>query len=70
MLFITVANADLLGPAFADLVPELEYGQLFMARVEGGAAVSGCRSPYAPRRVVGAGMDTLESHRAHGYATQ
>ncbi len=44
---LTAENADLLRPDFADLVPELAYGQPFMARVEGGAAVSVCRSPSA-----------------------
>ncbi len=67
---VTRANGELLRPAFADLIPELDWRQPCLAVVEGGAAVSVCFSSRNHPRAAEAGVETIEAARGRGHAAR
>ncbi len=67
---VTAANGELLRPAFADLIPELDWRQPCLAVVEGGAAVSVCFSSRNHPRAAEAGVETIEAARGRGHAAR
>lgn len=70
LLTITEANAKLLRGGFEDFVDELPTWQPFVALVEGGRAVSLCRSVRITRAAHEAGVETLPEFRGRGYAKE
>lgn len=62
-------NAELLRFGFADAIPHLELSQPCMAIVEKGRAVSICLSVRISSQAHEAGVETLETYRRKGYAT-
>lgn len=68
LLPVTDANAELLRGGFEDFIPELPTAQPFLAVIEGGRAVSVCRSVRITREAHEAGVETLPDARRRGYA--
>ena len=62
------SQPHLLGDGFADEVVELDYIQPCCAVVDGGAAVSLCRTVRRSAQSAEAGIDTLAPYRRRGYA--
>lgn len=65
---VTQANAELLRGGFEEFVEELPSAQPFFALVEGGRAVSLCRSVRITPAAHEAGVETLPEFRGRGYA--
>lgn len=70
LLTITEADAELLRGGFEDFVDELPTWQPFVALVEGGRAVSVCRSVRITGAAHEAGVETLPEFRGRGYAKE
>jgi len=70
LLAITETNAEMLRGGFEDLVAELPDWQPFVAIVEGGRAVSVCRSVRLTPAAHEAGVETLPDFRGRGYAKE
>lgn len=70
LLTVTEENAELLRGGFEDFVDELPAWQPFVALVEGGRAVSVCRSVRVTGAAHEAGVETLPEFRGRGYAKQ
>jgi len=68
LLAVTEANAEVLRGGFEELVAELPDWQPFLALVEGGRAVSVCRSVRITPAAHEAGVETLPDFRGKGYA--
>jgi RimJ/RimL family protein N-acetyltransferase len=68
LLAITETNAEMLRGGFEELVIELPAWQPFLAIVEGGRAVSVCRSVRITPEAHEAGVATLPDYRGKGYA--
>ncbi|HVF68151.1 MAG TPA: GNAT family N-acetyltransferase [Pyrinomonadaceae bacterium] len=68
LLTVTESNAELLRGGFEDFVDELPTWQPFVALVEGGRAVSVCRSARITSAAHEAGVETLPEFRGRGYA--
>ena len=62
-------DAGLLKGNFAEMVPELNSSQPYLAVIEDSQAVSICRSVRLSSRAHEAGVDTLTGYRRRGYAT-
>ena len=62
-------NVGLLKGDFAEMVPELNSWQPYLAITEDSQAVSICRSVRLSSRAHEAGVDTLTGYRRRGYAT-
>ncbi len=62
-------NAGLLKGDFAEMVPELNNCQPYLAAIEDSQVVSVCRSVRLSSRAHEAGVDTLAGYRQRGYAT-
>ena len=62
-------NAGLLKGDFAEMVPELNNCQPYLAVIEDSQAVSICRSVRLSSRAHEAGVDTLAGYRRRGHAT-
>jgi len=67
-LAVTEANADVLRGGFEEFVEELHSAQPFVAVLEGGRAVSVCRSVRVTAAAHEAGVETLPAFRGKGYA--
>jgi hypothetical protein len=67
---VTEKNADVLRGSFEEFVEELAEWQPFVALLEGGRAVSVCRSVRITREAHEAGVETLPVFRGKGYAPQ
>ncbi len=65
---VTEDNAEVLEGGFEKLVEELPAWQPFVALVEGGRAVSVCRSVRITADAHEAGVETLPDFRGRGYA--
>jgi len=68
VLAVTQANAEVLSGGFEDWVDELRTAQPFVAVLEGGRAVSICRSVRITAEAHEAGVETLPLFRGRGYA--
>lgn len=68
VLAVTKANAEMLRGGFEDFVEELPSAQPFVAVMEGGRAVSVCRSVRVTAAAHEAGVETLPAFRGKGYA--
>lgn len=68
LLALTEADAGVLRGGFEDLVEELPGWQPFLALLEGGRAVSVCRSVRITPEAHEAGVETLPEFRRRGYA--
>ena len=62
-------HAGLLKEDFAEMVPELNSWQPYLAVIEDSQAVAICRSVRLSSRAHEAGVDTLVGYRRRGYAT-
>jgi GNAT superfamily N-acetyltransferase len=69
-LAVTKDNAGVLEGGFENLVEELPAWQPFVALVEGGRAVSVCRSARITAEAHEAGVETLPDFRGRGYAKE
>ena len=67
-LVLTEGDAAVLRGGFEDLIAELPGWQPFLALVEGGRAVSVCRSVRITAAAHEAGVETLPEFRGRGYA--
>jgi hypothetical protein len=67
---ITAANAGVLGAGFEEMAAELEVAQPFFGLVQGGHAVSICRSVRITPEGHEAGVETLSDFRGKGYAPE
>lgn len=70
LLTVTESDAELLRGGFEDFVDELPTWQPFVALVEGGRAVSVCRSVRVTGAAHEAGVETLREFRGRGYAKE
>jgi hypothetical protein len=68
-LALTESDAGMLRGGFEDLIAELPDWQPFLALLDGGRAVSVCRSVRITPEAHEAGVETLPEFRAKGYAT-
>jgi hypothetical protein len=68
LLAVTEENAECLRGGFEELLEELHARPPFLAVVEGGRAVSVCRSVRVTRAAHEAGVETLPEFRGRGYA--
>lgn len=68
LLAVTEANAEVLRGGFEEFVGELPTAQPFVAVLEGGRAVSVCRSVRVTADAHEAGVETLPGFRGRGYA--
>ena len=68
LLTITESDGELLRGGFEDFADELPAWQPFVALVEGGRAVSVCRSVRITGAAHEAGVETLPGFRGRGYA--
>ena len=66
---LSFKNAGLLKGDFAEMVPELNSWQPYLAITEDSRAVSICRSVRLSSHAHEAGVDTLIGYRQRGYAT-
>ena len=67
---VTEANGEVLRGGFEELIEELPVWQPFVALVEGGRAVSVCRSVRITHEAHEAGVETLPDFRGRGYAKE
>lgn len=65
---ITESNAEILHGGFEEFVSELPVWQPFVALIEGGRAVSVCRSVRISPKAHEAGVETLPEFRGKGFA--
>lgn len=65
---VTESNREVLKGGFENLVEELLLWQPFVALIEGGRAVSVCRSVRITAEAHEAGVETLPDYRRKGYA--
>lgn len=65
---VTESNREVLKGGFENLLPELLLWQPFVALIEGGRAVSVCRSVRITAEAHEAGVETLPHYRGKGYA--
>jgi hypothetical protein len=70
LLAITERNPEMLQGGFEKLIAELPAWQPFLAIVEGGRAVSVCRSVRITVEAHEAGVETLTGFRGKGYARE
>ena len=70
LLAVTGEKAELLRGGFEDFVDELPTWQPFVALVEGGRAVSVCRSVRITQAAHEAGVETLPEFRGRGFAKE
>jgi RimJ/RimL family protein N-acetyltransferase len=70
LLALTEADAELLQGGFEELIAELPTWQPYVAFVEGGRAVSVCRSARITPAAHEAGVETLPAFRGKGYAKE
>lgn len=68
LLTVTEANAEMLRGGFEELLEELPFAQPFVVVLEGGRAVSVCRSVRVTEAAHEAGVETLPDFRGRGYA--
>ncbi len=66
---LSCEKAGLLKKGFAEMVPELNSSQPYLAIIEDSQAVSICRSVRVSSRAHEAGVDTRVGYRRRGYAT-
>lgn len=66
---LSCEDAGLLKKGFAEMVPELNSWQPYLAIIEDSRAVSICRSVRVSSRAHEAGVNTLVDYRRRGYAT-
>lgn len=69
-LALTQKDAGVLRGGFEELVEELPHWQPFLALLEGGRAVSVCRSVRITPEAHEAGVETLPEFRGRGYAVE
>ncbi|HEY9226335.1 MAG TPA: GNAT family N-acetyltransferase [Gemmatimonadaceae bacterium] len=65
---VTPDNIDVIRPLFSDWIDHVKSGQLCVAVVRGGNAVSVCGSARVTSAAHEAGVETHSDHRGHGYA--
>ena len=70
LLTVTESDAELLRGGFEDFVDELPAWRPFVALVEGGRAVSVCRSVRITSAAHEAGVETLPEFRGRGFAKE
>jgi hypothetical protein len=68
LLVVNEANAEVLRGGFEEMFEELRFAQPFVALLEGGRAVSVCRSVRVTAAAHEAGVETLQAFRGRGYA--